>query len=203
VQFGVAMFPTDYAISVVELGRLADTYGAGEVRLMVDQNVVLPHVPARRVARLLDEPLLRELRPDPPAICRYLVCCTGNDYCHFSLIDTKGRAVELARALEARGVTPPPGTRIHISGCIHACGKHHIADIGLLGANVRVGDEVVEAVHVFAGGRLGEDGRLAVQVLENVRFEELADVTAALLDARAVTERETPDARGTKKEVAA
>jgi ferredoxin-nitrite reductase len=99
--------------------------------------------------------------------------------------------VELARTLEAWGVQPPPGTRIHISGCIHACGKHHIAEIGLLGANVRIGEEVVEAVHVFAGGRLGEDGRLAVRVRENVRFEELPDVAAALLGARAATGQET------------
>ena len=182
------------AEQLAELGRLADTYGAGEVRLTVDQNVVLPHVPARRVARLLEEPLLRELQPDPPAIWRNLVCCTGNDYCHFSLIDTKTRAVELARALEARGVQPPPGTRIHISGCIHACGKHHIADIGLLGANVRIGEEVVEAVHVFAGGRLGEDGRLAVRVHENVLFEDLPDVTAALLGTQAATVGATPTA---------
>jgi ferredoxin-nitrite reductase len=91
-------------------------------------------------------------------------------------------------------VQPPPGTRIHISGCIHACGKHHIADIGLLGANVRIGEEVVEAVHVFAGGRLGADGHLAVRVRENVLFEDLPDVTATLLGAQAATVGATPTA---------
>jgi len=52
------------------------------------------------LARLLAEPLLVQLQPNPPGIWRNLVCCTGNDYCHFSLIDTKTRAVELAPAVD-------------------------------------------------------------------------------------------------------
>jgi ferredoxin-nitrite reductase len=161
------------AAQLAELGRLADTYGVGEVRLTVDQNAIIPHVPDARLPALLDEPLLRELRPDPPPVWRNLVCCTGNDYCHFSLIDTKTRAVELARQLEARGVRIAPGTRIHISGCVHACGKHHIADIGLQGSNVRRDGRVLEAADVYLGGRLGPDGRLARKTHDHVTFDEL------------------------------
>lgn len=166
------------------LGRLAAEYGAGEVRLTVDQNVVIPHVTDARLDRMTSDPLLKELSPNPTPIWRNLVCCTGSDYCHFSLIDTKSRAVELARTLEARGVTVPSGTRIHMSGCVHACGKHHVGEIGLLGANVRVDDRVVEAVHLFAGGRLGEDARLAEPVREGVTLDELPDVAEALLKER-------------------
>src|SRR5205085_7185223 len=75
------------------LGRLARQYGGGEVRLTIDQNLVIPHVPDGSLAGLLAEPLLQELKPDPSGIWRNLVCCTGNDYCHFSLIDTTSRAV--------------------------------------------------------------------------------------------------------------
>jgi ferredoxin-nitrite reductase len=163
------------------LARLAEEYGSGEVRLTVDQNVVIPNVTAARMARLLNEPLLDELRPDPPGVWRGLVACTGNDYCHFSLIDTKSRAVELARALEARGVDVPAGTRINVSGCVHACGKHHVGDIGLVGAGVRVGDRVEEAVDVFAGGRLGEDGNLATRIRENVLMADLPALAESIL----------------------
>jgi ferredoxin-nitrite reductase len=92
--------------------------------------------------------------------------------------------VELARALEARGVQPPPGTRIHISGCIHACGKHHIADIGLQGARVRREEAIYEAVDLYLGGRLGPEGRLARKTYENVTFDELPELLVEALDAR-------------------
>lgn len=173
-----------------ELARLAEEYGTDEVRLTIDQNVVIPNVTGARLARLLAEPLLRALQPDPSGIWRNLVTCTGNDYCHYSLIDTKGRAVELARELEARGVTAPAGTRINISGCVHACGKHHTADLGLVGAGVRVDGRVEEAVDVFTGGRLGEDARLATRVRENVLMTDLTAVAEALLRERAATPRE-------------
>lgn len=175
-----------------DLARLAEEYGANELRLTIDQNVVLPQVTFARLERLLQEPLLRELRPDPPGIWRNLVACTGNDYCHFSLIDTKSRAVELARELELRGVTARHGARIHLSGCVHACGKHHVGDIGLLGANIRVGDQVVDAVHVYAGGRLGESGRLAERVQDGVLIPALADVAEALLRAQSAGEIAMP-----------
>ena len=166
------------------LGRIAAEYGAGEVRLTVDQNVVVPHVTDARLDRMMNDPLLKELSPNPSPVWRNLVCCTGSDYCHFSLIDTKSRAVELARTLEARGVNVPSGTRIHMSGCIHACGKHHVGELGLLGAKMRVDGEVVDAVHLFAGGRLGEDACLAVPVREGVTMEELPDAAEALLRER-------------------
>ncbi len=191
-----------------ELARLAGEYGSDEVRLTIDQNVVIPNVTGARLARLLAEPLLCELSPDPPGIWRNLVCCTGKDYCHFSLIDTKGRAVELARQLEARGVCVPPGTRINISGCVHACGKHHVGDLGLVGTTVRMGERVQEAVDLFTGGRLGEGARLATKVHDGVPFDDLPAVAEALLrQAGSDAEREPALAgsgpAGTAKEDAA
>src|SRR5579875_2642702 len=169
------------ATQLSALADLADRYGNGELRLTVDQNVIVPGVPAARVRDLLREPLLQELRPDPPSVWRNLVACTGNDYCHFSLIDTKGCAIALARALEERGVDVPEGTRIHVSGCVHACGKHHVGAIGIEGANVRIGDEIVEAANVFVGGALGRSPRLAELVSEKVTLDALPDLAAMLL----------------------
>ncbi|MEX2446779.1 MAG: ferredoxin--nitrite reductase [Dehalococcoidia bacterium] len=172
------------ADKLAELARLAECYGDGEVRLTVDQNVVLAGVGEDALQGLLAAPLLDDLRPTPGVLWRNLVVCTGNDYCHYSLIDTKNRALEVVTELERRGVDAPEGTRIHMSGCVHACGKHHIADIGLQGANVRIDGRVEEAADIFTDGCLGADGKLAARVAEKVPMTNMADALEALLRER-------------------
>ena len=171
---------------MLELARLARVYGNADIRLTVSQNAIIATVPEENLKHLLQQPLLTELRPDPPALWRNLVACTGTDYCHYSLIDTKKRAVALVTELEARGVQAADDVRIHISGCVHACGKHHVADIGLQGANVRVGDAVIEAADIYKGGRLDGEGRLAEQITQKTPMSELADKMEVLLAQRAV-----------------
>ena len=174
-------------ISAAQLNGLADVaerHGKGELRLTVDQNVIVTHVPDANLSALLEEPLLQELKPHPSAVWRNLVACVGNDYCHFSLIDTKGQAIKLAAELERRSIQVPKGSRIHISGCVHACGKHHVADIGLQGTNIRLGSRVEESADVYVGGKLGVDGRLATKVLENVHMEDLPVLIEALVRQR-------------------
>jgi len=75
----------------------------------------------------------------------------------------------LAQRLERSGVQVPDGTRIHVSGCVHACGKHHVADIGLQGANIRVSKGVEEAVDVYVGGKLGDSNRRLVASVGSTR----------------------------------
>jgi len=164
-----------------QLAALSERYGSGEVRLTIEQNVIIVNVPDSRVAELRTEPLLAKLRPDPSPVWRNLVACTGNDYCHYSLIDTKQAAVDLARTLEAREVRIAEGTRIHLSGCVHACGKHHVGDIGMQGQNVREGTQIIEAVDIFTGGRSGPHARLAERVARKVPLRDLADTLANLL----------------------
>ena len=172
------------AADMEELARLAEEHGNGGLRLTLDQNVVITGVADANLPAMLDEPLLQRLRPNPPAVWRHLVACTGNDYCHFSLIDTKKHAVSIATELERRGVQVPRGTRIHVSGCVHACGKHHVGDIGLQGANIRLGGRVEESADVYVGGRLGFEPRLAAKVLENVHVSDLPVLIEALLRQR-------------------
>jgi nitrite reductase/ring-hydroxylating ferredoxin subunit len=111
---------------------------------------------------------------------RGLVSCTGMDYCHFALIDTKGWALKTARHLEARlGRTQP--LRMHWSGCPASCGNHTVADIGLLGKNTKINGEVVEAVDVFAGGAAGVEPNFPIKLLEDVPCEDLPDAIAGLV----------------------
>jgi ferredoxin-nitrite reductase len=160
------------AVQLRDAGRVAREYGSGEVRLTTTQNILIPNVPDSRLSALLAEPLLAELPHDPPGATRGLVACTGIDYCHFALIETKELAVRTAAHLSAR---LPAALRFstHWSGCPAGCGNHAAADIGLLGKNIRVDGQVVEAVDVYVGGRAGPDARAGVKLLEDVPCDEL------------------------------
>ena len=155
-----------------ELSRLADEYGDGQVRLTTGQNAILANVPADRVASLLEEDLLQELSPAPSAFQRCLVACTGTDYCNLAQIDTKGQAAKLAAQLEKRLGSRRAPVRMHWSGCPAGCGNHEAADIGFRGFKTRNGDETVEAVAIYVGGRTGPHAAAAQQLVEIAPCDE-------------------------------
>ena len=163
---------------LIEFSRLARLYGQAEIRLTVQQNVMIPHIDPARLAKLFAEPLLTKYSPEPSGFLRGLVACTGMDYCHFSLIDTKGEALALARALDER-YEATRRVRINWSGCPHSCAQQKVADIGLEGARVRIDDEIVAAASVVQGGRLGEDARLGEPCLPKTPTAELPELVAA------------------------
>jgi len=158
------------------LAHVAERYGNGEVRVTTSQNVIVPNVAEDRVAEMTSEPLLRELPHDPSGMMRGLVSCTGIDYCHMALIETKELALATAQALEhSLGPRRKPLT-LHWSGCPAGCGNHVAADIGLLGKNIKVGDEIVDAVDVFVGGRSGPNAKAGIKLLEDVPCSDLPRV---------------------------
>lgn len=160
---------------LLEVARLAGIYGSGEVRITVGQNLILPNVPDSKIGDLTEKPLLQELRYDPSGVMRGLVSCTGMDYCHFALINTKKRALESTRYLEKKlGKTKP--IRIHWSGCPAGCGNHAVADIGLLGKNVKVDGRVIEAVDVFLGGSAGPEPNPPIKIMEDVPCDNLPQI---------------------------
>src|SRR5260370_1402589 len=138
-----------------ELARLADVYGNGEIRLTTGQDAIIPNVAAARVAKLLEEPLLKQLSPRPSPFVRGLVACVGTDYCNLALIETKSRAIALSEALHNKmgsGINP---LTIHWSGCPAGCGNHQAADVGLRGFKTRIDGKIVDAVAIYTGGRAG------------------------------------------------
>ncbi len=174
----------NYVGLTVPVGRMTSEQmlqvGNGQIRLTVGQNLIIPNVPDSKIGELTKEPVLEELRYDPSEVMRGLVSCTGMDYCHFALIETKGWALKTARALEAKlGKTQP--LRMHWSGCPAGCGNHTAADIGLLGKNIKVNGEIIEAVDVFAGGATGCEANLPVKIMEDVPCEDLADAVGGLV----------------------
>ncbi len=165
---------------LIELARIAERYGRGELRFTPNQNVLIPHVPDSRLGDLTQEPLLEELPYNPSEIQRGLLACTGTDYCNLALIDTKTRAVALAREFDKKIGKARPLT-VRWSGCPASCGNHHTADVGLQGCKVKVDGKIVDGVHVFVGGRGGKDPRTAVRILEDVPCDELPQVLERLI----------------------
>ena len=165
---------------LIEFARLARRYGNSELRLTVQQNVLIPNVPTGRLDALLNEPLLQTYSPTPSAFIRAMVSCTGNDFCAFALIDSKGEALKLAGALEERYEVAADAApvRIQMSACPHACGQHRAGEIGLLGGRKRIDGEIVDVADVFSGGKLGEEPRFGEVTAPAVQTEHLADAVA-------------------------
>ncbi len=165
---------------LLELARLAEDYGRGELRMTPLQNILIPHIPDARLGAFLEEKLLRELPYNPSEIQRGVTSCTGTDFCNLALIDTKTRAIQLAREFEKRvGKSRPISVRW--SGCPASCGNHHTADVGLQGCKVKVDGKIVDGAHVFVGGRGGLEPRAAFKILEDVPCDELPAVLERLV----------------------
>lgn len=165
---------------LAKLSALAEKYGTGEIRISPAQALIIPNVSDRKIGDLDRESLVRQFAYNPSPLYKGLVSCVGSDYCNLAVIETKSRAVETAKALEARlGMTLKPIT-MHWSGCPAGCGNHLVADIGLLGKKAKIDGKVVDAVDVFVGGRSGPDPKLAVKIMEDVPCDNLASVLEGL-----------------------
>ncbi|HEX6512918.1 MAG TPA: ferredoxin--nitrite reductase [Chloroflexota bacterium] len=162
--------------------ELADEYGSGELRLTSGQNLILTHVPDQRLPELLAEPLLRELRPDPPLALRGTVACTGVGLCDLAMTDTKNDALAAAHQLDRTLKLRRPIT-ISWSGCPAGCGNHHLADIGLQGARARVDGQVTQVYQVFVGGRSGRAARAGTEALADIPATEVGEVIQRLAQA--------------------
>ena len=166
------------------LAELADRYGSREVRLTNDQNVIIPNVPNEKLDELLAEQLLEEWSPTPSGVMRGLVTCTGIDHCHFALNDTKGNSLAIARKLEERLPDKDKVVRLNVSGCVHACGRHRLSEIGLEATRLRQNGEVIDGFNIYSGGRLGEDARLGVEIHKKATIGETAELLADAIASR-------------------
>ncbi len=166
----------------IELARLAEEYGDGQVRLTTGQNAILPNVAAERMDALLEEDSLQAFSPRPSFVRRGLVVCTGTDYCNLAQIDTKGEAAKLSAGLEERLGTMGSPLKIHWSGCPAGCGNHQAADIGFRGLKARIDGKMVDAVAIYVGGRTGPLAAAGREIVEIAPCDEsLADVVAELI----------------------
>ncbi|MGF1590804.1 MAG: ferredoxin--nitrite reductase [Pleurocapsa sp.] len=163
-----------------ELARLAEVYGNGEIRLTVEQNVIIPYIANKNVATFLSEPLLEQFTINPSTLTRSVISCTGARYCNFALIETKQRALKLAQELDQE-LDIPNRVRLHWTGCPNSCGQPQAGDIGLMGTKVRQDGKAVEGAKIFAGGKVGKDAELGTVINQGVALDDLKATLRNLL----------------------
>lgn len=165
-----------------ELARLADEYGSGELRLTVEQNIVIPNVENSRIGTLLDQPLLKNrFSPSPPLLMKGLVACTGNQFCGQAIIETKARALKVTEEVE-RLVSLTRPVRMHWTGCPNSCGQVQVADIGFMGCMTRdENGKTCEGVDVFLGGRIGSDSHLGDVYKSKVPCKDVVPLVVDIL----------------------
>ncbi|OIP78211.1 MAG: ferredoxin--nitrite reductase [Oscillatoriales cyanobacterium CG2_30_44_21] len=169
-----------YAPDMYEFARLADKYGNGDMRLTVEQNLIITNVPDALVPELLREPLLDKFPACPDNLMRGLVSCTGNQFCPVAIVETKNRSLALTKQLSA-AYDLPQVVRIHWSGCPNSCAQPQVADIGFTGCKARKEGKVVDGVDIYMGGTVGKDAHLGTCVMEKVPCEDLYEVVGKLL----------------------
>lgn len=110
------------APEMLELARIADEYGNGEIRITVEQNLILPNVPTEKVSELMKEPLLQTYSPNPTPFLANLVACTGSQFCGMAIAETKARSLQLVKELDETMECSRP-LRLHFTGCPNTCAQ--------------------------------------------------------------------------------
>ena len=137
------------------LADIAEQYGFNELRVSHEQNIVLPHIAQADLPEVYQRLCAAELATANIGLLSDLIACPGMDYCALATARSIPIAQRLSQRYQARERALGP-LKIKISGCINACGHHHIGDIGILGLD-KAG---VENYQLTLGGRGGLAAKL-------------------------------------------
>ncbi len=177
---GIGEVPGDCTADQMEaLADLAERYGHGEIRVTHEQNLVLPHV------ALDDAPTVHAglaavgLATPNINLVSDMIACPGLDYCALA----NARAIPIAQAISETFADPDRAEqvgelKIKISGCINACGHHHVGHIGILGVDKK-GEEYYQ---LTLGGSGAEDAAIGHVLGPALSADRVADAIDKLVD---------------------
>ena len=179
---------TDAEMDVV--ADLADRFSFGEVRVSHEQNLVLPHVELGDLHGLWRALREHGLAAASAGLATDLVACPGMDFCSLATARSIPVARQIARRFHEAGRLREIGElKIRISGCVNACGHHHVGHIGILG--IEKGGE--EYYQITVGGSAGSDASLGTVVGPAFAADKVADAVETLVGTylahRAASER--------------
>ncbi|MGJ8655774.1 MAG: NirA family protein [Akkermansiaceae bacterium] len=178
-------------ISIKQLNKIADiadTFGNGQIRLTVWQNLIIPNIPDDQLEAAKTAIKKTGLDWEQSHIKSGFIACTGSKYCKYAATDTKGHALDLMKKLDKR-ITLDQPINIHFTGCPHSCAQHYMGDLGLLGAKTADG---LEAYHVFVGGGFGKNRAFGRQVFTALEATSLEATVAHMLQTY-MDKRGTPE----------
>lgn len=168
------------AEDMFDLARIAEVYGEGEIRLTVEQNIIIPHIQDENLDAFLAETILNKFTLTPKTLERSFVSCTGAQFCNFALIETKQQGLALAKELDAE-LDLPERVRMHWTGCPNSCGQPQVADIGFMGTKGRKDGKTVPAINLYLGGKVGKDAKLGEIAEKKIPCEDLKSTIKTLL----------------------
>ncbi len=161
------------------IADLADAYSFGEVGATHEQNLVLRDVRQRDLFTVWSR--LRPLGLATPNIglLTDIVCCPGGDFCSLANAKSIPIADAIARRFDDLDYLHDIGeVDLNMSGCMNACGQHHIGHIGILGVD-KNGSEWYQ---VSIGGAQGNDAALGKVIGPSFAAKDMPDVVARLID---------------------
>ena len=159
---------------------LAEAYGHDEIRVSHEQNLILPHVPRWHLPEIYARLKEAGLATANVGLISDIIACPGMDYCALatarSIPVAQGIAEAFADLDRQRDIGP---LKIKISGCINACGHHHVGHIGILGLD-RAG---VENYQITLGGDGTETAAIGEKAGHGFAYDEVVPAVERLIEA--------------------
>lgn len=160
------------------LADLADQYSLGEIRTTHEQNMVLAHVPVNDLFDLWNE--LKAIKLATPNLGKLtdMIVCPGLDYCSLANAGTLEIYDQIYKHFDDLDYMHELGDiSIKISGCMNACGHHHVGDVGILG----VDKGGVEWYQLTIGGHAGNTAALGQRLGRAIAKDEVAKAIEQIL----------------------
>jgi sulfite reductase (NADPH) hemoprotein beta-component len=171
------------------LADLSEKYGYSELRISHEQNVILPHVHKSDLPAVHAALQQAGLATANVGLISDIIACPGMDYCALATARSIPIAQEIAthfRALDLEHEIGP--LKIKISGCINACGHHHVGHIGILGLD-RAG---VENYQITLGGDGTETAAIGEKTGPGFAYDEVVSAVERLIRAY-ISHRTSPE----------
>ena len=171
------------------MADLAETYGHNELRISHEQNVILPHVHKGDLPAVHAALVKAGLGTANVGLISDIIACPGMDYCALATARSIPVAQEIATRFDALKLEHDIGPlKIKISGCINACGHHHVGHIGILGLD-RAG---VENYQITLGGDGTETAVIGERAGPGFAYDEIVPAIERLVQAY-LEHREGPE----------
>ena len=161
-----------------QLAELADQFSHGEIVVTHDQNLVLPHVKQADLHALWQALHEQGLATPNIGLLTDIICCPGLDFCSLANAGSIPIAKQINEKFDDLDYLHDIGDiKIKMSGCMDACGHHHVGHIGILGVNKK-GEEYYQ---LTLGGSAENDAALGDRLGPSFARTEVADVIEKLL----------------------
>ena len=160
---------------------LAERFADGHLRTTNMQNLLIANVPWTNTDSITQELNAAGLPVQGSSFWRGTVACSGSEYCKLAITETKSFSRWLVEELEERLPGFEQHLKLHVTGCPNSCGQHWIADIGIEGKKIKVGDRMEDAYYFCVGGAVGLHQSIARPVGYRCLANEVPDAIERLL----------------------